>query len=126
MDADRCLKTHKENLDVKQQPKFTTPNSFMAGNGPRGTVRTAKVLIVSFCLFLCYCSQLKLKTFKTYWFCHFLTWNKVLLSYTQSFQMCLRTQSLKNAVIIYTLIIPSTLINNIKFISQWLHINVER
>lgn len=52
MDADRCLKTHKGNLDVKQQPKFTTPNSFMAGNGPRGTVRTAKVLIVSFCLFL--------------------------------------------------------------------------
>lgn len=121
MDAGRCSKSHKGNLDVKQQPKFTIPNSVMAGNRPRGTVRRAKVLLESFCLFLCSCSQVKLKTFKTS-FCHFLTWNKALLSYTQSFQLCLSTQSLKNTVIIYTVIIPSTLIN---IISQWVHINLE-
>lgn len=105
--------------------KFSISNSFMAGDRPRETVRTTKILIVPFCLFSCSCPQVKLRTSKTYWFSHFLTWYHALLAYAQSFQLCLRIQSLKKSVIIYTGIIPSTLINNINFISQWPYINVE-
>lgn len=110
--------------EVKQQPKFSIINSFMAGERPREAVRTTKILIVCVGLFSLSCPQVKLRTFKTYCCRHFLTWYHALL-YPQSFQLSLYTQSLKHAVIIYTVIIPSTLIKNMNFVSQWPYINGE-